>query len=168
MAWEWIESAGTVIVALAGIGATLLTSAQGRKHGERLAMEGHRRAHEDMLRRERLKVYASALAHAVDQERRLNNVWASDGERSYQLSPPPPGAPLELGSTDEITVQIRLLADEEVERAWTSFIDAREALAWWGAVAYSGDTEEEAPQELVEALREAILAIKGACRRSLQ
>ena len=80
MAWEWVAPTGTVVVALAGIGATLRTAAQGRAHAERLATENHTQAHQEMLRRERLQVYALALAHAVDQERKLNATWASYGE----------------------------------------------------------------------------------------
>lgn len=48
------------------------TAAQGRRHAEHLATEGHERGREEMFRRERLKVYAGALAHAVDEERKLD------------------------------------------------------------------------------------------------
>lgn len=146
----------------------MLTAAQGRRHGENLATENHRRAHQDMLRQERLKVYASALAHAVDQERQLDAVWASDGERSFELSPKPPGAPLSLASRNEITVQMRLLADEEVEQAWEAFVTAWEALHWWAEVGYSGDPSEDAPEHLIQPLRAAIVGMKAACRSALQ
>lgn len=155
-------------MALAGIGATMRTAAQGRSHAEHLATENHRRAHQDMLRQERLKVYANALAHVVDQERRLDAVWASDGETAFKLSPEPPGAPLSLASTDEITVQMRLLADEEVEQAWQAFVTAWEALRWWGEVDYSGDPNEDAPEHVTQPLRAAIAVMKAACRKSLQ
>lgn len=144
------------------------TAAQGRKHAEHLATENHRRAHEDMLRQEWLKVYANALAHAVDQERRLDAVWASDGETAFKLSPEPPGAPLSLASTDEITVRMRLLADEEVEQAWQAFVTAWEALRWWRELDYSGDPNEGAPQDVIQPLRAAIADMKAVCRKSLQ
>lgn len=168
MTWEWVAPAGTVVVALAGIGATMITAAQGRRHGEHLATENHRRAHQNMLRQERLRVYASALAHAVDQERQLDAVWASDGEHSFRLSPEPPGAPLSLASRDEITVQMRLLAEEEAQQAWDSFVAAWESLQWWAEVGRSGDPAEDAPEHLGQPLRAAISDLKAACRRSLQ
>jgi hypothetical protein len=110
MVWDW----DTVVVALAGIGATVLTAGQARKHVERLATENHRQEHERRIREDRLTVYADALAHAVAQERKLDAVWESDGERSYNMSPQPPGAPLSLVSMDAITVPMRLLADGDV------------------------------------------------------
>lgn len=168
MAWEWVAPAGTVVVALAGIGATMRTAAQGRIHARDLATEDHKHVHEEMLRRERLKVYASALAHAVDQERHLDTVWESDGERAYALSPKPPGAPLSLTSRDEITLRMRLLADEEVEQAWAAFVSAWEGLHWWAELEYNGDPREEAPEHLTQPLRVAIDGLKTACRRSLQ
>lgn len=168
MVLEWVASAGTVVVALAGIGATLRTAAHGRKHAEHLATENHRRVHQNMLRQERLKVYASALAHAVAQERKLDAVWASDGERAFELSPKPLGAPLSLSSMDEITVQMRLLADEEVEQAWVAFVSAWEGLQWWAEMERSGDPEEDAPGRLTQPLRASISGLKTACRRSIQ
>ena len=168
VAWEWVAPTGTVVVALAGIGATLRTAAQGRTHAEHLATENHRQAHEEMLRKERMRVYAGALAHAVDQERRLNATWASNGEQAIDLSPKPPGAPLPLASMDEVTVQMRLLADEEVEEAWVSYVSAWENFHWWAANEYSGDPREKAPEQLESPLRAAIHSLKLACRRSLQ
>jgi hypothetical protein len=168
MAWEWVPTIGTVVVALAGIGATLRTAAQGRSHAEHLASEEHRRAHQEMLRRERLKVYADALAHAVNQERKLNAVWASDGEHGYDLSPKPPGAPLSLASMDAVTVQMSLLADEEAEQAWGAFVSAWEGLHWWAEVERSGDPGEEAPKELLTTLRLSIDRLKQASRQSIQ
>lgn len=119
-----------------------------------------------MLREERLKVYAFALAHAVDRERKLNATWASDGERGYDLSPKPPGA-LSLASMDEVTVQMHLLAEDEVEQAWVAFVSASESLDWWAANEYSGDPQEEAPEKLEVSLRAAIDSLKDACKRSL-
>lgn len=168
MACEWIPTVGTVVVALAGIAATLRTAAQGRKHAEHLATENHKHADQDRLRHERLKVYASALSHAVDQERHLDTVWASDGERSIKMSPDPPGGPLTLAARDEITVQMRLLADEEVEQAWQAFVAAWEALQWWAEVGSSGDPSEDAPEHLSQPLRAAIADLKAACRASLR
>lgn len=168
MAWEWVTSGGTVVVALAGIGATLRTAAQGRKHAEHLASEEQRRAHQEMARRERLKVYADALAHAVDQERKLNAVWATDGERGYDMSPRPPGAPLSLASMDAVTVQMSLLADEQAAQAWAKFVSAWEEMHWWAEVVHSGDPREEAPPELTTELRRSIDRLKQASRQSIQ
>lgn len=152
---------------MAGMGATVRTAAQGRRHAEHLATENHIRSHQRMLREERLKVYAFALAHAVDRERKLNATWASDGERGYDLSPKPPGARLSLASMDEVTVQMHLLAEDEVEQAWVAFVSASESLDWWAANEYSGDPQEEAPEKLEVSLRAAIDSLKDACKRSL-
>ena len=168
MAWEWVAPAGTVVVALAGIGATLRTAAQGRTHAEHLATENHVRARKDMLRQERLKVYEGALAHAVAQGRRLDTVWASNGQDAIDLSPKPPGAELALISMDEVTVRMRLLADEEVEQAWAAFVSAWDEYHWWGNVEYGGGPDEEAPEHLVNALRKSIDRLKEACRASVQ
>lgn len=168
MASEWVASAGTVVVALAGMGATLLTAAQGRRHAEHLATENHRAARQEMLRQERLRVYADALAHAVAQERKLDAVWASDGETAYDLSPKPPGAPLSLAPMDEITVRMRLLADEEVEGAWVALVSAWESLHWWAENERSGDPGEDPPKEVLLPLRAAIASLKAACRQSLE
>lgn len=168
VAWEWVAPTGTVIVALAGIGATLRTAAQGRDHAERLATENYGQAHEEMLRRERLKVYASALAHALDQERKLNASWAVSGDRAFDLSPKPPGGPLSLAPMDDVTVQMRLLAEEEVEEAWMAFVSAWDEFHWWAANEHSGDPQETAPEELEVPLRTAINGLKDACRRSLR
>lgn len=167
MAWEWVAPAGTVVVALAGIGATVRTAAQGRRHAEHLATENHRRLHDARLREERLRVYADALAHAVDQERKLNATWASDGERAYDLSPRPPGAPLLLAPMDEISVRMHLLAEVAVERAWVAFVTAWEGLHWWAEIDHSGDPAEEPPTTIILPLRTAITDLKEACRRSL-
>ncbi|MGW9467364.1 hypothetical protein [Cellulosimicrobium funkei] len=167
MVWEWVAPTGTVVVALAGIGATLRTGSQGRRHAEHLATENHRRARDERLREERLRVYAEALAHAVDQERKLKATWASDGEHAYDLSPKPPGAPLSLASMDEISVRMHLLADREVERAWISFVTAWEGFQWWAEVDYSGDPAENPPANILLPLRTAISNLKDACRRSL-
>lgn len=121
-----------------------------------------------MLRQERLKIYADALAHAVDQERKLNATWATDGERALNLTPKPPGASLSLASRDEITVRMRLLADEEVEQAWSTFTSAWEDLHWWVEMEYGGDPNEEAPEHLTTALRAAIDRLKEACRASVE
>lgn len=168
MAWEWISPVGTVVVALAGIGATMRTAAQGRRHAEHLATENHQRDREEMLRQERLRVYEGALAHAVDQERKLDAVWASNGDHALKISPEPPGASLSLSSGDEITVKMRLLADEEVEQVWEAFVSAWERRRWWAEIEHSGDPDEDAPEELTQSLREAIAGLKTACRRSLQ
>lgn len=167
VAWEWVAPAGTVVVALGGIGATVLTAAQARKHAEHLATENHRRAHQDALRQERLKVYADALAHAVDQERQLNATWATDGEHSVDLSPKPPGAPLTLVSMDGVTVQMRLLAEDDVEEAWEGFLTAWLNFRWWAENEYGGDPREHAPEDLESALRASIDSLKTACKRSL-
>jgi len=121
-----------------------------------------------MLREERLRVYSDALAHAVDQERRLNAVWATDGETVYNISPKPPGAPLSLPSLDEITVRMHLLAEDEADRAWVAFVTAWEGLHFWAENLSGGDPEEDAPEDLVGPLRAAIKDLKGACRRSLE
>jgi hypothetical protein len=47
---SWVASAGTIVVAFAGIRATVRTAAQGRKHAKHLATENHQRAHQNMLR----------------------------------------------------------------------------------------------------------------------
>lgn len=167
MNWDWLDSAGTVVVALAGIGATVFTGGQGRQHAEHLATEAHERRHLEMLRQERLKIYADALAHAVDQERRLNATWASDGEHALNLTPKPPGASLSLASRDEITVRILLLADGGVGAAWSEFTSAWEELQWWADMVHGGDPNEEAPENLTMALRSAIDRLKTACRASV-
>ena len=152
---------------MAGMGATLRTAAQGRKHAEHLATENHLRSRQSRLRDERLKVYAVALAHAVHRERKLNATWASDGERAYDLSPKPPGARLSLAPLDEVTIQVHLLAEDEVEHAWLAFVSASERFDWWAANEYSGDPQEEAPKELEVPLRRAIESLKDACKRSV-
>jgi hypothetical protein len=167
MAWEWVAPAGTVIVALAGIGATLRTAAQGRIHAEHLATENYRRAHQDALRQERLKVYAGAMAHAVDQERKVNGIRTTDGEHAYDLSPKPPGAPLSLASMDEVTIQMGLLADGDVEQAWVALLSAWQDFRWWAENEHSGDTREHAPEDLELALRASIDRLKATCKRSL-
>lgn len=168
MAWDWVYPVGTVVVALAGIGATLLSAAQARSHAERLATAEQERARQEMLRQDRLKAYADALAHAVDQERKLNATWATDGERAYDFSLKPPGATISLASVDEISVRMRLLADEDVEQAWHAFLCAWDELHWWAQHEHSGDPGEEAPERLTTSLREAIDRLKGACRSSVQ
>lgn len=169
MAWEWVAPTVTGVVALAGLGATLSTAAQARKHAEHLATENHVRARQEMLRQERLRLYADALAHAVDLDRRLNAVWASSGDGdTFDISIPPRGAPLTLASMDEISVRMRLLADEEVESAWMGLNTAWEARQWWAANEYSGDPDEDAPSHLTAGLRAAIDNLKIICRRSLE
>lgn len=168
MSWEWVAPAGTVVVALAGIGATLRTAAQGRKHAEHLAAEGHQRERQEMLRQERLRVYADALAHAVAQERKLNATWVSHGGQAYDLSPKPSGGPLSLAPMDEVNVRMHLLADGEVERDWIAFTGALETLHWWAETEYSGDPDEDAPDEILLPLRAAITHLKEACRQSLR
>jgi hypothetical protein len=72
-----------------------------------------------MLRQERIRLYADALAHAVDLERRLDAVWAFGGDgSSFDISIRPRGGPVTLASMDEISVRMRLLADTEVAAAW--------------------------------------------------
>lgn len=111
-------------------------------------------------------MYAGAVAHAVDQERKLNATLVSDGEHS--LSPPKPlGAPLRLASMDELTVQMRLLAEKDVERAWVAFLSAMENLHWWAEIEYSGDPRQDAPERVTTPLRAAIESLKDTCRRSL-
>ncbi len=168
MAGEWVAPTVTGVVALAGIGATLRTAAQGRSHAERLATENHGRARQEMLRRERMSLYADALAHAVDLERRLDAVWATgpDGDQ-VNLSIRARGVPLTLASMDEISAQMRLLADEEAEEAWAALNAAWEARQWWAENERGGDPHEDAPSELTEALRAAIVNLRIACRRSL-
>ena len=166
MDWGWVAPAGTVVVALAGIGATLWTAAQGREHAERLAHLSHRREREEMRRKERLEVYADALAHAVELERRLDAVWTSDG--SYKLSPKPAGAPLALAPMDGVSVRMHLLADGEAERAWSAFVSALNDWQWRGEVEYSGDPSESPPDHVLLPLRSAITGLKDVCRRSLQ
>lgn len=168
MEWDWLYPVGTAVVALAGIGATLLTAAQARSHAERLATAEHEHAHQEMLRQDRLKAYADALAHAVDEERKLNATWATNGERAYDLSIKPPGAKILLASVDEISVRMRLLADEDVEQAWHAFLCAWEEYQWWAQHEFSGDPNEEAPEHLTTSLADAIDRLKGACRSSVQ
>ena len=164
MSWE---SAATVLVALAGLGATVLTAAQAREHAERLAAQSHRRERAERVRQDRLGVYADALGHAVDQERRLNAVWAYDGESGFELSPQPAGAPLSLASMDEITVRMRLVADEDAEAAWAAFVRAWDGYHFWGNVE-GGPPDEDPPETVVQPLRAAIDALKLECRRSLE
>lgn len=121
-----------------------------------------------MRRQERLKVYADALAHAVHLERILNAVWASDGERTYDLSPKPAGAPLSLAPMDEISVHIHLLADSEVERAWAALASASEDFQLWVEIEHSGDPSETPPDGVLLPLRTAITDLKCVCRRSLE
>lgn len=169
MAWEWVAPTVTGVVALAGIGATLRTAAQARSHAERLATENHGRAREEMLRQERLRLYADALAHAVDLERRLASVWVHGGDgQSYDISVQPRGGPLNLGSMDEISVRMQLVADAEVDEAWQELNTAWEARQWWANNEYSGDPREDAPSELTAAMHAAIIRFKLVCRRSLE
>ncbi len=167
MAWEWVGPSGTVVVALAGIGATLRTAAQGRTHAERLASENHEQASQERRREERLQLYSHALAHAVDQERRLNAVWVSSGERHIQLSPTPAGGVPLLAAMDEVTVKMLLIAEDEVGEAWTAFVSAWERLHWWAANEHSGDPKESAPVDIETPLRASIEGLKNACMRSL-
>lgn len=168
MAWDWVAPAGTVVVALAGIGATLCTAAQGRKHAEHLATEGHDRAHEEVLRQERLKVYSDALAHAVAEERKLDAVWVVMGDRRHNFSAVRVGGELTLSPMDAVSVKIHLLADDEVERAWASYDDAWMNYHWWIDHEHTGDPAEEAPSDVVEPLRGAIDTLKASCRRALE
>ena len=168
MTWDWIATMGTVVVALAGIGATLRTSAQGRKHAEHLATESHRRQRLEALRQERLRVYADALAHAVAEERRLDTVWAVGGGAAHNVSPSRPGGSLALTPMDAVGVRVHLLADAEVQQAWADFDGAWERYHWWGANEYSGDPNEDAPDELEIPLRAAIGGLKSACKRALE
>lgn len=161
------ELAATVLVALAGLGATVLTAAQARRHAERLAAQGYRRERAERVRQDRLGIYANALAHAVDQERSLNKVWAYDGDSGFELTPQPAGAPLSLASMDEITVRMRLVADEDVEAAWAEFVRARDGYYFWGNVE-GGPPDEGPPETVVQPLRAAIDALKLECRRSLE
>lgn len=121
-----------------------------------------------MLRQERLTLYADALAHAVDQERKLNATWASNGEGAYDLSPKPRGGPLLLAPKDQISVRMRLIADEEVEQAWLALVSAWETLHWWAELEYSGDPGESPPDNVLQPLRVAIAHLKDVCRRSLE
>ena len=86
----------------------------------------------------------------------------------WNITPKPPGASLSLASRDEITVRMRLLADEEVEAAWRAFTSTWWELQWWADMVHGGDPNEEAPEELTTAVRNAIDDLKGACRASVQ
>ncbi len=168
MSWEWVVApASTAVVALAGIGATMRTAAQGRQHAVELATLNHRRERDERVRQDRLQVYADALAHAVDEQRDRDAVWASDGEHQYKLSREPAGAPLSLASTDEITVRMRLLADEDVEAAWAAFVRARDDLYFWADVE-RGAPDEEPDDAVLRALHDAIDRLKVVCRQSLE
>lgn len=98
----------------------------------------------------------------------MDAIWASDGERAYNITPQAPGAPLVLASRDEIAVRMRLLADEDVERAWTTFVEAWTDLHWWAETDRSGDPAERAPEKFEVPLRAAIAGLKSACRGSLE
>lgn len=168
MSWEWVVApAITAVVALAGIGATLRTAAQGRQQAVELAQLNHRRERDERVRQDRLRVYADALAHAVDQQRMRDAVWASDGEHQYKLSREPAGAPLSLASTDDITVRMRLLADEDVEAAWTAFVRARDDLNFWADVE-RGAPDEEPDDAVLRPLHDAIDRLSVVCRQSLE
>lgn len=95
-------------------------------------------------------------------------MWMSNGSGEFKISPEPPGESLSLRSWDEITVEILLLADEEVEQAWEAFVSAWEHLGWWVETDHSGDPDEDAPEKITQSLREAIAELSTACRRSLQ
>lgn len=164
MSWETVA---TVLVAVAGLAATVLTAAQARKHEERQADKRHRRERAERVRQDRLSVCADALGHAIDQERRLDAVWESDGEQRYRLSPRPAGAPLTLASMDDITVRMRLLADNDVEAAWGAFVRAWEGLELYITVDFVPPGEEP-PANVIQPLRDAIEALKVGCRRSLE
>ncbi|KSW29237.1 hypothetical protein [Cellulomonas sp. B6] len=112
-------------------------------------------------------MYANALGHAVNEERRLNAVWAYDGDGGFELSPQPAGEPLSLASMDEITVRMRLVADADVEAAWAAFVRAWNVYYFWGNVE-GGPPDQDPPETVVQPLRTAIDALKLECRRSLE
>lgn len=157
----------TGVVALAGLGATLRTASQGRKHAERLAADDHRRARDETLRQDRLHLYADALMHAVDLERRLAAVWVSTGGEHFEMSVQPRGGPVTLTSMDDITVRMRLYAGEDVEAAWAALNAAWEDLQWWGQNSWSGDPGEDPPTALTAALQGALASLTAECRRSV-
>jgi hypothetical protein len=127
-----------------------------------------RRAKQEALRQERLKLYADALAHGVSVERSLNATWMSDGAKAYDLSPKPAGGPMSLTPMDAITVRMRLVADETVEKAWAELIAAWSGWQWWGDNEWNGDLEENPPDDVVSPLRAAVAELTRACKRSIQ
>ncbi len=161
------ELVATVLVALAGLAATVFTAAQARRHAERLAAQNHRRERAERVRQDRLATYADALGHAIDQDRRLNAVWAFNGEQQFNLSPEPPGAPLSLAPMDEITVRMRLLADGDVEAAWGAYVSAWNGYHFWGNVE-GGAPDEDPPESVVQPLRDAIVDLNVVCKQSLE
>lgn len=167
MTLEHIASVGTVVVAIAGIGGSLLATAQGRKHADRLAVEARQHERQERNRQDRLGVYASAMSHAVAQERRFNSVWAWNGGESMPMSPAPTGGPLSLDPIDQVTVHMNLRADDEVARAWAEFVDALEALDWWGANDRVGP-DDDPPAGYEERMAAAIANLKTLCKRSLE
>lgn len=70
-------------------------------------------------------------------------------------------------STDDVTIQMRLLAEPEVEDAWAAFVSAWEALQGWVANEYSGDPDEDAPEELMRPANESTARLKELCRASV-
>lgn len=166
MTWEWVAPISTVVVALAGLGATMRTASRAREHAEQLADKRYRQEREEQIRRGRLELYTRAMEHAVDQERQLETEWAFDGAQQFRLTPSPAGEPLSLASMDGITARMRLLADEDVEEAWARFAGAWSSFRFW-ADNLAGGPDHKAPEDVVRPLQEAIVGLKFACRLSL-
>jgi len=127
-----------------------------------------RKAKSESLRQERLKLYADALAHAITIERRLDAVWASDGEHSINISPSPTGGALPLAPIDAITVRRRLVANRRVEGAWAELVSVWESLLWWGANEAGGAPDETPPDGLEERLRAASVKLSQACKQDMR
>lgn len=165
MSTEWISTAIAGTVGVLGIGGTLLSGRQARKHAEALAIRGEQEARRATARLERIAVYTDVLAHAVHQERRLNAVPYRHGDQVVDLAPQPVGGRAALVPMDAVTVRVALLASADVQRAWSAFVDAWSRFAWWANTEATPD--DEPPDGMVKDLRAVISELHVTCRASL-
>jgi hypothetical protein len=132
--------AGVVGTLLAGLGAPALSA---------------RRSDRAWLRTQRVALYAEALQHAGDLQRRfLEDRWGGM----------PPGGRSQLPPQDDVTARISLLADDGVRSAWTELVLQERRLDNYTSEVMSGDPMEEIPVEELRPLEAAIESLRTVCR----
>ena len=132
--------AGVVGTLLAGLGAPALTA---------------KRSDRAWLRTQRVALYAEALQHGGDLQRRfLEDRWSGM----------PPGGRSQLAPQDDVTARISLLAGDAVRAAWSELVLQERRLDNYTSEVMSGDPMEEIPEAELRPLEAAIESLRAVCR----